>query len=174
MLGLLISLAIGLILGLEREYDKLKDEEIGFAGIRSFPILTILEYVLGVLSVTFSPWLILLEMSSFILFLGLGQFINAQKDTPLGITTNLALIATFILGVMVSQALYQDSVATAVIIVTLLSLKTTFRSIIENNTHQELFAFIDRKSKRLNSSHVRISYAVFCLKKKNINLQSLL
>src|SRR5436305_11234145 len=27
----------------------------------------------------------------------------------------------------------------------------------------------DRKSTRLNSSHVRISYAVFCLKKKNYN-----
>src|SRR5690606_40888987 len=28
----------------------------------------------------------------------------------------------------------------------------------------------DRKSTRLNSSHVKISYAVFCLKKKNWNL----
>src|SRR3989442_14678297 len=28
-------------------------------------------------------------------------------------------------------------------------------------------ALIDRKSTRLNSSHVRISYAVFCLKKNN-------
>src|SRR5690606_41986741 len=27
---------------------------------------------------------------------------------------------------------------------------------------------VDRKSTRLNSSHVKISYAVFCLKKKNI------
>src|SRR5436305_11132694 len=27
----------------------------------------------------------------------------------------------------------------------------------------------DRKSTRLNSSHVRISYAVFCLKKKKMN-----
>src|SRR5438874_10464456 len=27
----------------------------------------------------------------------------------------------------------------------------------------------DRKSTRLNSSHVEISYAVFCLKKKNTN-----
>src|SRR5699024_11574852 len=27
--------------------------------------------------------------------------------------------------------------------------------------------FLDRKSTRLNSSHVSISYAVFCLKKKN-------
>src|SRR5699024_12498500 len=32
-----------------------------------------------------------------------------------------------------------------------------------------VLAFIqDRKSTRLNSSHVSISYAVFCLKKKNI------
>src|SRR5690554_7429896 len=29
-----------------------------------------------------------------------------------------------------------------------------------------LFLILDRKSTRLNSSHVRISYAVFCLKKK--------
>src|SRR5690606_41181987 len=29
-------------------------------------------------------------------------------------------------------------------------------------------AFEDRKSTRLNSSHVKISYAVFCLKKKNV------
>src|SRR3989442_2006440 len=31
-----------------------------------------------------------------------------------------------------------------------------------------VFTRIDRKSTRLNSSHVRISYAVFCLKKKRI------
>src|SRR3989442_7388345 len=30
----------------------------------------------------------------------------------------------------------------------------------------------DRKSTRLNSSHVRISYAVFCLKKKKITQDS--
>src|SRR3989442_9888826 len=29
---------------------------------------------------------------------------------------------------------------------------------------------LDRKSTRLNSSHVRISYAVFCLKKKNFRM----
>src|SRR5688572_31867173 len=29
--------------------------------------------------------------------------------------------------------------------------------------------YLDRKSTRLNSSHSQISYAVFCLKKKNTN-----
>src|SRR5690242_21602628 len=34
-------------------------------------------------------------------------------------------------------------------------------------------AIIDRKSTRLNSSHMSISYAVFCLKKKNIDPPSI-
>src|SRR3712207_9006463 len=33
----------------------------------------------------------------------------------------------------------------------------------------EAEAWVDRKSTRLNSSHANISYAVFCLKKKNNN-----
>src|SRR5690625_6416548 len=33
---------------------------------------------------------------------------------------------------------------------------------------RDAFASGDRKSTRLNSSHVAISYAVFCLKKKNM------
>src|SRR5262245_66597827 len=35
----------------------------------------------------------------------------------------------------------------------------------------ESFARIDRKSTRLNSSHLGISYAVFCLKKKKKKIQ---
>src|SRR5437870_7733320 len=34
----------------------------------------------------------------------------------------------------------------------------------------ELRRAVDRKSTRLNSSHVAISYAVFCLKKKKLNV----
>src|SRR5690606_41690745 len=35
--------------------------------------------------------------------------------------------------------------------------------------HRQAVHCRDRKSTRLNSSHVKISYAVFCLKKKKIN-----
>src|SRR5207302_3578066 len=44
---------------------------------------------------------------------------------------------------------------------------------VKSSKSQEV-AVIDRKSTRLNSSHVKISYAVFCLKKKKkkkINIQ---
>src|SRR5690606_40572331 len=37
---------------------------------------------------------------------------------------------------------------------------------IEQQSPSLLYLILDRKSTRLNSSHVKISYAVFCLKKK--------
>src|SRR5690349_23603171 len=37
---------------------------------------------------------------------------------------------------------------------------------------EQLVELGDRKSTRLNSSHVEISYAVFCLKKKTVNTSS--
>src|SRR3954470_25084532 len=39
---------------------------------------------------------------------------------------------------------------------------------------RQLLRGLDRKSTRLNSSHVEISYAVFCLQKKNDNVLDLL
>src|SRR5436309_5606104 len=38
--------------------------------------------------------------------------------------------------------------------------------------HFFIWVILDRKSTRLNSSHVKISYAVFCLKKKKKNEDS--
>src|SRR5690606_40060250 len=42
-----------------------------------------------------------------------------------------------------------------------------FRRRLAHRLRQATRARLDRKSTRLNSSHVKISYAVFCLKKKN-------
>src|SRR4051794_41844660 len=66
---------------------------------------------------------------------------------------------------------------------TLFPYTTLFRSVLEGQGHNFFEGFfhsqvlvdfaidhareIDRKSTRLNSSHPSISYAVFCLKKKN-------
>src|SRR5690554_7357230 len=41
-----------------------------------------------------------------------------------------------------------------------------FEEGLANSMNNITVSVIDRKSTRLNSSHVRISYAVFCLKKK--------
>src|SRR3712207_7620672 len=45
------------------------------------------------------------------------------------------------------------------------------QTLLEHDLVDELHLMVlDRKSTRLNSSHANISYAVFCLKKKNLPL----
>src|SRR3712207_8449036 len=39
--------------------------------------------------------------------------------------------------------------------------------VLKDAPQEEVVEAVDRKSTRLNSSHANISYAVFCLKKKN-------
>src|SRR2546430_9707090 len=48
----------------------------------------------------------------------------------------------------------------------------TMQSVSKTVTSAIIGVAIDRKSTRLNSSHSQISYAVFCLKKKNVVLHS--
>src|SRR3712207_7893329 len=47
------------------------------------------------------------------------------------------------------------------------TLSSTGTTTIFMNSTEGLHGDLDRKSTRLNSSHANISYAVFCLKKKN-------
>src|SRR5207302_9737480 len=44
-----------------------------------------------------------------------------------------------------------------------------FLDAVTSTRRRKNFRRVDRKSTRLNSSHVKISYAVFCLKKKKKN-----
>src|SRR5690606_40503925 len=42
-------------------------------------------------------------------------------------------------------------------------------AVLRNINRSNVIIEVDRKSTRLNSSHVKISYAVFCLKKNNLD-----
>src|SRR5437660_9475968 len=52
--------------------------------------------------------------------------------------------------------------------------RVKFLSIFDTNLDEFIMIRLDRKSTRLNSSHVAISYAVFCLKKKKKLISAIL
>src|SRR2546426_4373639 len=64
---------------------------------------------------------------------------------------------------------YENGVISPEIIETCLPIARELNKVVVVDSHGSLFRFqgVDRKSTRLNSSHLVISYAVFCLKKKN-------
>ncbi len=139
LVGLLLSTGIGLILGLEREYNK--DTSSSIAGIRTFPIVAILGYLLASLSDNYGVWIIIAAIPALFVFLAFDHFQNTTKTT-IGHTTHFALITTFVMGIMVANHLYKESLGTAVIVVTLLALKGKFSTTLNRITEEELFSII--------------------------------
>src|SRR5256885_3179899 len=62
----------------------------------------------------------------------------------------------------------QDSVAEHALSWSAEPSEVSLRAAMEDDADWNSYLDRDRKSTRLNSSHLVISYAVFCLKKKNI------
>lgn len=140
LISLLVATGIGLIIGLEREFQKLPTKD-HFAGIRTFPLVSILGCITTHVAHSFSPWLIIGVGFAFILFVSVTFFIRANAGHS-GITTEISLMITFFLGVMTAYQLIREALAAAVITTTLLSLKGQFHLIISRLTEDELFAFI--------------------------------
>jgi uncharacterized membrane protein (DUF4010 family) len=138
--SLFVSIGLGLIIGLEREF-RLVSQKDRFAGIRTFPLVTILGSIVGLLSQTTSPWLTVIALFGMILFAGIAYFVRSSSGHT-GITTEVTIVIAFVLGVMCSAGLLKEALAAAVVTTTFLSLKDVFHSFVSRITQEELFAFI--------------------------------
>src|SRR5690606_13448423 len=96
----------------------------------------------------------------FILVFYIGKQITNKKRSARNIAINVTTIALIFSVHFIIISIWAKSLIWAIILFMILS--------------AIIFTFLywkfakDRKSTRLNSSHVKISYAVFCLKKKKI------
>lgn len=138
--SLLVSIGLGLIIGLEREFRLVSNKD-RFAGIRTFPLLTILGSVVGMLGRTESAWFSIAGLIGIILFSAVAYYVRSSSGHT-GITTEVTIIIAFLLGVMCSTGLTKEALAAAVLTTTFLSLKDAFHSFVSRITQEELFAFI--------------------------------
>ena len=109
-----IALGIGLLVGLEREWSQ-KD-----VGVRTFSITALL----GCLSVLVSMQLASICLGGVIV---LVAFLNGRSlltDRSLELTTSVALIVTFVLGVLAGQGHLFTPTASAILMTMLLAWKT--------------------------------------------------
>jgi uncharacterized membrane protein (DUF4010 family) len=139
LLSLLVATGIGLIIGLEREFRKISEKD-HLAGIRTFPLVSILGCTTTYIALSISPWVLVGVSVAFILFVSTTFYVRSPGHS--GITTEISLIITFALGAMSSLQLTKEALAAAVITTTLLSLKGQFHTFISKITEDELFAFI--------------------------------
>ncbi|MDF1517106.1 MAG: MgtC/SapB family protein [Lutibacter sp.] len=141
IIRMLISLGVGLVLGLEREYSHFSEKEEIFAGIRTFPFVALIGFLSALLSFVFNPWIFITALFSVVCMVVVSYWVTAKKG-EIGGTTEFALIVTFLLGGLTLLGFINASLALMVIAVVLLSLKMKMKIIIGQITQNELYAFV--------------------------------
>jgi uncharacterized membrane protein (DUF4010 family) len=139
-INLIVSAGIGLIIGLEREFNT-HNEPAHIGGIRTFILVAVLGNVADWLSGVSNAGVIYLAFAGFLLLIGISYFVQTQLGKN-GLTTQLALVLTFLLGVANSKGMIQESLAVVVLMTTILSLKEQLHGLVQQITEEELFAFI--------------------------------
>ncbi len=137
---LLIVLAIGILLGAEREYSKQQKDERLFAGVRTFPIVGLLGYLTLFLSEKYSFLIYVAAFVGVMILVGLSYHRTQRQDA--GTTTEFSLIITFILGSLVFAKSYHLAVTVAVIVTTLLTLKIRLHAVVRQLSQSDIFSII--------------------------------
>lgn len=110
----LVALAIGLLLGFERERSHKRTLP---AGSRSFALLSLL----GAVAATFGPWAVITGLAGVTALMALAYFRTSTEDP--GTTTEIAAVVAFLLGAL-AYGRPGIAVALAVVVVGLLASKS--------------------------------------------------
>lgn len=138
--GLLVATGVGLIIGLEREFDT--HEEPGhIGGIRTFILVSLAGYAAGFLASNTDAGIWVAALGGFMALTAIAYFLQAQKGKS-GLTTPLALVLTFMLGLLIANGYVREPLAVVVVITTVLSLKTQLHGFIRQVTREEWMDFV--------------------------------
>ncbi|MEX1382473.1 MgtC/SapB family protein [Lutibacter sp.] len=141
LIRILVTVGIGFVLGLEREFSQFSEKEEVFAGVRTFTLVALLGFLAAFLSLTFTYWFFIAGFLSVVCIVAISFWVSAHQGS-IGGTTEFATILTFLLGALTLIGAINASLALTVVIVVLLSLKVKLRTIIGQITQKELYAFV--------------------------------
>lgn len=141
LIRMLVTAGIGFVLGLEREYSQYSENSEVFAGLRTFTLVALFGFLTAYLGITFTYWIFIAGFLGVVAIVSISYWVTSNKG-DIGSTTEFAVIFTFLLGGLVLEGSINLSLALTVIILVLLSLKLTFKTIIGQLTQKELYAFV--------------------------------
>ncbi len=123
----LIAIALGFLIGLERNISFHTQNEKGFAGSRTFAIISMLGF-LSIYLKQFLPFTVYLTFFSVSILIALAYFLKIFTYHKHGSTTHFAAIATFLIGILVY---YNKNLAVilTILLVFLLNIKTSLKKI---------------------------------------------
>ncbi|EPR68557.1 MgtC/SapB family protein [Cyclobacterium qasimii] len=134
-----VALAIGLLIGLEREFKKSDEaQQFLFGGIRTFPLLALIGCSAGLLGdLMDSPWGFAIPIVIAGAFLVVA-YTGTVKKRDFGMTTEVAALLTIIIGIICYYGEIELAAALGIIVLVLLSFKVKLHEFSKMLTREEI------------------------------------
>lgn len=129
-----IALVLGLIIGIERE----KEKSEAFAGIRTFPLISLMGCTTAMISQLFIPWTFAAAFAA-LAALVIAAHIHASRVRT-GITTEVAALLVFVFGGLVWWEMIPLAAALSFVTVLLLATKEPLEKISQKIGQQDIAA----------------------------------
>ena len=136
------ALVIGLLLGIERGW-KQRTEASGEreAGIRTFTLVSLTGFAAGLMSPTLGALFPAIIGAGLLALVVASYFSDTSRsDADRGMTTEVAIILTYVLGVLCAGGALSEAAMIAVIAVVLLDQKTVLHDFLRSLQHMEITA----------------------------------
>ncbi|MEK7643997.1 MAG: MgtC/SapB family protein [Patescibacteria group bacterium] len=140
--NLFLAVIIGAAIGLERESSQQGISSAG--GIRTYSLISLLGALCGVFFINNLIWVSIIIAGVFSTLLVVNYTLGSFLSKELGLTSEISIIYTFILGLMTTLNVVgmQVVVAIFVVLVLILSLKSKTKKIVAGINRQEIQSFI--------------------------------
>ena len=127
------ALLIGALIGIERERHHQQREDPGSAGLRTFMLFALIGALAGSLTVSLeSPWVVAAGLLAVVgaVLAGYVQSVRLRPET-LGLTTELAAIATYLLGAVAALGELELAVGIGVVVAAVLAYKQPMHGFVQ-------------------------------------------
>ena len=140
-LGLAVSLALGLLIGLERGWKE-RDAQEGtrVAGLRTFGLLGLFGGTVGLLSEGGRNPVLGFAFVALAAILATAYAVRAQRSDDVGLTSVVAGVVTFALGAMATRGYVTEAAAVAVVTTIVLGVKPLLHGWLQALENHELYA----------------------------------
>lgn len=142
LVRLVVAALIGFLIGLDRERAETRKARPLFAGVRTFPLVALAGAVPMLLTPELGPWLVI---ASFVVVGGVAliSYARSAATGAVGATTEIAAIATFLLGTLAGAGELEAAAATGVAVAVLLVAKPRLERFSRTLTEDELAAALE-------------------------------
>ncbi len=136
------ALLIGALIGIERERHKQLNAHPEIAGLRTFVLFALFGALCGWLGLVLrTPWLLAAGLLAAAGFVIAGYVLQARsKPVELGLTTEVAAVATFLLGALATLGERELAVGIGVIVAAVLAYKQPLHGFVEKLGSEDVYA----------------------------------